>query len=367
MRVIVGAMALTLAMLGAAAAATPGDVDRLADAAAPVASPERFLLGPPRGKDPVVLRVRFEIRDIDDIDDEAETFQFTGVMSLTWRDPRQAFDPLAAGVDEKIFQGDYQFDELGTGWYPQMVLVNESGLYDEHGVMLRVQPDGTSTLLKTIDANARAEFRLRRFPFDRQRLEAVFEVLGFDRDEVVLELEPEPLGANVTDVRVPQWNVLSVESSIRDRTEVDADGEKDTSRLVVAVDTKRDSLYITRLVVFPLFVIVFLSFSVFWMDRSSLGDRISVSFIGILTVVAYQLVISDNLPRISYVTLMHAFLNLSFLTMCATVVINLLVGAHDKRGQQAVGDLIDFRCRWIFPLVYLGLNGVLVAVAFTFF
>ena len=42
---------------------------------------------------------------------------------------------------------------------------------------------------------------------------------------------------------------------------------------------------------------------------------------------------SEQLPRISYVTLMHGFLNLSFLTMCATIVINLVVGALDQAGK----------------------------------
>jgi uncharacterized membrane protein YsdA (DUF1294 family) len=123
----------------------------------------------------------------------------------------------------------------------------------------------------------------------------------------------------------------------------------------VSLEVERDSFYIRRLVTFPLIVIVLLSFSVFWMDRSSIGDRISVSFIGILTGVSYQLVMSDALPRISYVTLVHAFLIVSFMTMSATVVINLVVSECDKRGEHELGDRIDRRCRWIFPLVYFSL------------
>jgi hypothetical protein len=91
------------------------------------------------------------------------------------------------------------------------------------------------------------------------------------------------------------------------------------------------------------------------MDRSSLGDRISVSFIGILSAVAYQIVISDILPRISYVTLMNAFLNISFFTLCATVVINLVVNAYDQKRLPEVGDRVDRRCRWVFPLSYFAL------------
>jgi len=46
-----------------------------------------------------------------------------------------------------------------------------------------------------------------------------------------------------------------------------------------------------------------LSWSVFWMDKSLLGDRLSISFIGILTVVSYQILLGETLPRIAYFTL----------------------------------------------------------------
>ena len=108
------------------------------------------------------------------------------------------------GVEEKIFQGSYQFNELATGWYPQVVLINESGLYQKNGVVLRVQPDGTSTLIETLNATAKAEFNMSRFPFDGHRLEAVFAVLGFDRDEVVLHVEADAASAFASDVRIPQ-------------------------------------------------------------------------------------------------------------------------------------------------------------------
>jgi hypothetical protein len=208
---------------------------------------------------------------------------------------------------------------------------------------------------------------MRRFPFDGQRLEAVFEVLGFDRDEVLLQVESDAARSLASEVRIPQWTITGASVSVRDRSASYAGRRGMASAFIVSVDVQRESFYMRRLVIIPLVVIVLLSFSVFWMDRSSLGDRLSVSFIGILTGVAYQLVMSEQLPRISYVTLMHGFMSLSFLTMCATVVINLVVGALDKRGQVALGDRIDRRCRWGFPLAYFGLLLVMLAVANLFF
>ncbi|MEN8108273.1 MAG: hypothetical protein ABFS22_09725 [Pseudomonadota bacterium] len=98
-----------------------------------------------------------------------------------------------------------------------------------------------------------------------------------------------------------------------------------------------------------------------------MGDRISVSFIGILTAVAYQNLVSEIVPHMSYFTLMNAFLNFSFLVMCATVAVNLVVGACDKHGKSNIGDLIDYYCRWIFPLVYIVLLLLSTVVMFVFF
>jgi len=328
---------------------------------------EAFLLGPPNGDGPVVVQASFQLRDINDIDDAAETFEFGGVLELTWRDERQAFDPAVAGVDEKIYQGAYQFNEISPAWFPQVVLVNESGLFEKHGVILRVQPDGTSTLVEAVNAAAEADLDLRRYPFDRHRLDATFEVLGADDSEVVLQAASAPAGPSDHEVHAPQWTLTNVSTSTQDRGVSYAGRRGVASTFVVSMDVERESFFVVRLVVVPLMLIVMLSWSVFWMESSSLGDRISVSFIGILTSVAYQIVVSEIQPDISYMTLMHGFLNLSLFIMCATVVVNLVVGALDRRGRIDAGDLVDRRCRWIFPITYFGLILVMVGVTFTFF
>jgi hypothetical protein len=106
-----------------------------------------------------------------------------------------------------------------------------------------------------------------------------------------------------------------------------------------------------------------LSWSVFWMDRSSLGDRMAVSFVGILTAVAYQTMVSSIMTQISYMTIIHGFLYFSFILMCATVVVNLVVGTCDRAGDFARGDLIDRRCRWIFPITYVILVSIVIVFA----
>ena len=328
----------------------------------------KFMGGLPKKKGPVEVTVSFDLRDIDHIDDEAETFEFTGVLKLSWHDPRQTFDPIIEGIDEKIYQGNFQFNEVYSGWFPQLILVNESGLYEKHGVLLRVRSDGLLSLFETVNAVAKIDLDLRRYPIDQQRLYAVFHVLGFDSKEIVLRLKPDYNDGdlNIEELfEIPQWHLTRIKSSIGTRNTPLIGKGATTSTFTVSIDLQRSSFFILRLVILPLIIIVMLSWSVFWMDKSSLGDRISVSFIGILTAVTYQVVMSEILPRISYFTMINVFLFISFLIMCMTVIVNLRVGYLDRHGMSEAGDRLDHHCRWAFPVIYFGVLLVITSMAYT--
>ncbi len=313
-----------------------------------------------------MVHASFELLNISEIEDEAETVAFSGVLTLVWKDARQSFNPAAEGVTEKVYSGAFQFNELSPGWYPQVTLANAAGQYDSQAVILRVKPDGISTLSEKLAAIAKVDIDMRRLPFDRQHLNLVFRLFGFGAGEVQFHSEPNSASADGSLTKLPQWTLEGVEASIGTLNAANSDGMGVASAYVVRIDMKRQPTFMLRLVVIPLSLIVVLSWAVFWMDRSSVGDRMSVSFVGILAAVAYQITLVGIVPNVSYFTLMNEFLNLSFLLMSATVVINLYVAYADRHGHER-GDRIDRRCRWIFPLAYFGINALARVAAFLFF
>ena len=367
MKTIFGLLLASLMAASALAVNTLALVSSEAELASTQSQDHGFKNSLPQHDGPVEVTVSFDLRDIDQIDDETETFEFTGVMKLSWHDPRQEFDPIIEGTQEKIYQGSFQFNEVFSGWFPQLILINESGLYEKHGVLLRVQSDGSMSLYETVNAAAKIDLDLRRYPIDKQQLDAVFHVLGFDSEEIVLRLEPDynAEGMNFDEsFRMPQWHLMGLRYSIGTRNTPLIGKDATTSTLTVSIDVRRNSLFILRLVVLPLIIIVMLSWSVFWMDKTSLGDRISVSFIGILTAVTYQVILSEILPRISYVTMINdGFLSISFLIMCMTVIVNLRVGYLDRHGLSDAGDRLDHRGRWMFPMIYFGALLVILWIA----
>lgn len=313
--------------------------------------------GPPEGDGPVVVKIGFLLSNINAINEADETYDFEGVLSLRWKDSRLAFDPAQTGYDTLYYQGNFQFNEVFSGWWPQVYLANEAGRFDREGVLLRIMPDGSVDYTEDIDAIVKSPLKLARYPFDQQQLAVIFEVLGFTSEQVELRSDPSTSGIWNDDnhrVTVPQWRSPAYSASIIEYDPVYLDGhDQHLTAFRAQIDIERDPWYTLRLVGLPVMVFVMLSWSVFWMERSSVGDRMDISFIGILTVVAYQIMFSESLPKISYITVLMSFMIISFLMMCATVAVNLLVAALDNRGRHATGDRVDRLCRVLFPLSYL--------------
>jgi hypothetical protein len=312
---------------------------------------------PPVDDGAVIVNAGFMLYDVNEVEETTETFEIEGALLLNWHDPREAFDPESEGVSERVFTGDYQFTELFDGWWPQVILANESGGYDSQGVVVRIEPDGTVWYVEEIDAVAESPMDLRYFPFDEQTLEIHFKILGYEADEVrfetpgdysrLLPQQGNPLGN-------AGWSIVDYSVSAGEDVSAIAgpDAISPGSTLRVDVVAERKSGYLIRVVVMPLALIIMLSWSIFWMDRESLGNRMDISFIALLTIVAFQIMVEQALPAIPGFTLMAGFLALNYLLIAATIIVNLRVDHLDHSGRQAEGDALDFRCRWVFPLLY---------------
>ena len=127
---------------------TVGLVFFFAATAADASGPSQtVLLSPPQSDEPVVVRVGFQLLDINSLDEQTESFEFSGVLTVQWVDQRQAFDPATEGVGEKYYQGNFQFNEISPSWYPEVSLLNVAGMFEKGEPLFRVRPDGTCTLV----------------------------------------------------------------------------------------------------------------------------------------------------------------------------------------------------------------------------
>jgi hypothetical protein len=307
---------------------------------------------------PTRVRCAVLIVDVVNIDDVNESFQAEVAILASWQDPRLAFDPAAAGTDLKLFQGAFQFTEVYKGWWPQLLILNEVGRDDPKAVTLTVHPDGTVRYREQRNVVLETPMNLRAFPFDTQQLRAAMIPFGNTSDEVLLEVDERFATATDEyvrrehDVNVAGWNLLHLGMTVDELFVAGGDRETRFSRLVATITLERRSWQYVWEILFPLLVLVSVVWAIFWVETDSLADRLNISFIGVLTIVAYQFLIVDSMPRMSYLTLTDAVLLGSFLIMAATVPQSLLIHSLVRKGRQATARQIDRICRWAFPLAY---------------
>ncbi len=335
-----------------------------------------YLGGPPPGQVPLEVEIGFNLVNLTDVDEQEETIDFDGAIFLMWRDPRLAHDPASVGspdfvpgdyskLPRRIYQGDYAVKELYEGWRPHVVIPNGVGNRTTTDMALGVWPDGMVGYVEMFYAKVETPMRLRRYPLDRQQLDVFIHPLAYGRGEVVLvpnELLSEEWDQ---DLGIAQWSRLGVD--IRERPAeliVLDDSTRAVSEVVLTVDIERRPWHVLLNIVFPLLILVCLTWVVFWMDDESISSRVNISFIGILSVVAYNFVILESVPAIDYLTLMDAFILTTFFVLLASVVINVLVDKLNRAGRRETGDRLDRWCRWAFPAGYALIT---LAVTVSFF
>ncbi len=312
----------------------------------------------PPGIRPIEVQVGFFLSDINDINERTETFEIKGLLALQWRDERHVFDPQIEGVDEKHYQGVFQFLEEYNAWWPQLVLSNGVGTIPLQSVSLKISPDGTLLFLQEISAIVESPMDLRPYPFDEQELKAIFEPLAYYATEMKLVTGPEMVDLPERPVHVAGWELLGLSGE----QHIEKDGNSDAlfTQYIVTLKMRRKPGSVIWFIIAPLSMIVLLSNSVFWINRELIGNRLDILFIGLLTIVAYQYVATESLPSVSYFTLINGFVYVGYLTIVASIVSNIWLYNLNLNQAEVVAERFNLFCRWAIPSAFVVLNLMLV-------
>ncbi len=331
----------------------------------------------PRSERPVKVHIGFHVSNITDISEKEETIDFEGEIYLMWMDPRQAYDPAELGLSKedfvpgdyarappRIYQGDLAVNELFEGWRPHIKLANGIADRQKTYMAVGVWPDGMMAYADHFNAKIESPMSLRSFPFDHQTLKVYLRPYAYQEDEVILVHERWMSGTWQQDSGIAEWTKLGleIEQDTLEYLHLDGEHKERYSQLVVSINVARRPGHILITIIFPLLLLVSLTWCIFWMDEESISNRVSVSFVGILSVVAYYFVVLDSVPEIPYLTMMDAFLVATFLLLALSVVISFVVDRLNRTGRKRVGDRVDHLCRWLFPLGYAGVIGFIVLV-----
>lgn len=298
--------------------------------------------------------------------DERETrYDLDAFLTAAWLDPRLAFDcgPDEVAYNDRIYQGAAARDLLKTEiWWPDFTIQDGIGPRETTALGVAIECDGFVFYEERFVASVHQTFDLNEFPFDTQQISITISPFFQLTDRVEFVGIEEYFGIHESEAiaSLPEsefrWD--TTEWSIDDRGFISPLVKNDDyASATFSATLERSSSYYVWNVIMPLVLIASMSWAVFWMDlgRMTLADRIGVSLTSLLTVVAFDFLTDDNLPKLPYSTRLDNLYVVSYvlvgLTVVASVVGEVRLERADDDGVARV-IRVDRLARLVFPIAY---------------
>lgn len=299
---------------------------------------------------PREVLVGVNLTSIPEIQETSETFVAICYLHLRWQDPSLAFE----GKRPQVLIEEAALDRVKEMWRPDLQFANESSAAEVKRAVLSIHPDGTVDFDREFQVTLRSELDLHSFPFDRQVLQLELESFAYNAKEVRLVPEQVVLGRNVA---LAQWQPGELSWStamVQDRLEAE-----DYHRLTISLEmTRNPGFYIWQVFV-PLFFLIMIASTVFFLPAEDLADRINVIVTSLLTVVALSYAVHADLPKIAYLTAIDRLFIVAFVFLGAKILSMLLV-KELMDSQPGFARTFDRRARWAFPGAYLLVNAAVI-------
>ena len=222
------------------------------------------------------------------------------------------------------------------------------------------------------EARIKIDFDLKKFPFDEQ--------------ELIIELFP-PYGINYNDDKnypklfvttftprsnvyldiekyknknfLKEWNVEKVEvDNIINKTKSTSLFDRDKiidaidDRINIKITVKRNINYFIFKIIIPVFLILSIVWSVMWIPPNQVESRLTTSIVGLLSLIAYNFVFNDDLPKLSYLTSLDRYVLLSYLFCAIPTFLTVYFSRLTKKDYQ-IALAVNKKSRIVGIVIYI--------------
>jgi len=296
------------------------------------------------------VQVNLEIDQIVGVDQKSENFTIVGSFELSWQDPFLAFSPDSCDctVKNMTLDGLVSLAIKENIQLPLVTFYNQQGKRWAQDQQVSIKPNGSVAYLERFTATMQApDFDFADYPFDIQKFNIVLD-LNVPTESFVLKPIPKPEKVLSDQLGEEEWSVVNISRTVKDMPFGD---ELKHSRFTTSLTMSRHlNFYIIRIFL-PLALIISISWLIFFLKDFS--KQLDVASGNLLVFVAFNFTISDDLPRLGYLTFFDRVIITSF--CCATIVVFISVFQKrlEAKGKMALASLIDKFVLISYPLVYV--------------
>ncbi len=296
-------------------------------------------------EDPIEVRFNFFLLNVLHIDDVGQTMTLDYLISMSWKDPRLADSAMADPSRKNTF-------ELKDIWNPAFAPVNlyESKPQDKE---LTIDSEGNVTYrFRNIDTFV-SPLDLRHFPFDRQTLRMKFISRLYGPEFIRLVWLPNRSG-RLEESSTAGWDFHKMDVAVGSERLRTIEGlGREVGTIGISLELSRESSFYVWKVIFPLALIVFMAWTVFWIDPTELSAQLGIASASVITMIAFQLSLSELLPKISYLTRIDFYAlgtsGLVFLSLGEAILTARLASTNRKELSRSIDQVMRVAC----PALYL--------------
>jgi hypothetical protein len=88
------------------------------------------------------------------------------------------------------------------------------------------------------------------------------------------------------------------------------------------------------------------------------GQRAQAAAANVLLFIAFSFSLTDNYPRLGYLTFLDVIMAITFVVNSLVVLYNVYMRRLENRGETERAASIDHKMDWLYPLAYIVLFGI---------
>ncbi len=242
-------------------------------------------------KKPEVVTVGVYVHDIQNLDIKTHSYGLDFSIWFKWRGSH------LSPPDTIEFANAYEsWGHVKTATYSKPITLPSGELYQ----VVRLQ------------GRFSQKFDLSHYPFDRQVLGIEFDDRNRESHQLTYQLDKRPLSVNPS-LKLPGFKIQDSSVGLRaayfptvfgDTRQGEATGST-YSRVVVEIPIKRPSLGYAIKFLVPILSVVFCAGLIFLFNPSYVDSRVGTGITALLTIVALQITLNEDLPEIDYLVLIE--------------------------------------------------------------
>ncbi|MGI9235247.1 MAG: hypothetical protein ACR2RD_16565 [Woeseiaceae bacterium] len=287
-----------------------------------------------------IVTFRLYLIDIDRIDDVQQRFHVDMFVIISWQDPRLALPEAERSGQNRTLQ----LDEI---WHPRGLIVNDRGLVPKYPRIVDVDDLGNVAYRQRLSGPLAVGLNFKEFPFDTQLLPIDVTSYQYTADQVRVSPDSD-ISVVAESIGAEGWQFKVLEPAIGEFRAA----EIVLPRLTYAIEAKRYVPYYVLTMFLPMSLIVFMSWTVFWLQPDLVPPRIAISTASIFSLIAFGFSIRLSLPPVSYLT------RADFFVVGCTLLVFLALGmavigsrwARSDRMERALR--LNAAVRWIYVVLF---------------